>query len=294
MAKKKSKIRGGLSILVQGPPGTGKSEFAASAAEKGLSVKLLALRPKEIDSAGYVKHGINAEAELFHDPGWMPSIEEYEARGFVQLLKRLKALQQDDDVDVVVLDPITDLNELIAHELLSFEQEGDYNEAATDARQLWGTHRKKFIEVIKAATYLCHAPHPKHVICVVHTKPTSEETKVKKGGRWVTEKSSDQKAQGTRFFGDVMPLLEGSVKYDIGGEFQIQAFTDFKRERVNKGSASKPDYVTENDFGLLLKPDDERFAKVSAAYLEDERLPNHFPTLLEAIEEALEEIGGDG
>jgi hypothetical protein len=270
-----------------GAPGTGKSEYAASAAKYGLKVLLLAFRPKEIDSAGYMKYGINLNAELFHDEGWMPSVEEFEAGAFVRLLKRLRELQKDDTYDVIILDPITDVGDLIMHQILAIEEVGSPSELeGGGAIRAYGDLKRRWGEFLKAATYLCHAPHPKHVIACVHAKPVQEEGIKLKGQ--APKATSDKKSQGVQYFGDVLADLEGSVKYGLGGEFQLQLFTQFTSEKVNVGTTAKPKYETQDGWSVLVKPDKDRFAKVALGYLSDQTLPNDFGDVLTAIAKSYE------
>lgn len=260
--------RTGYSMLVIGPPGTGKSEFAASIApHTDGKVKLLALRPKEIDSAGYVKHGINAEAELFHDPGWLPSIGSFEAGAWAAFLTRLRELQTDEEYGAVIVDPITDLNEIIGHALLAPVKAADPHEAG-DPRSYYGNLKKRMMEAVKAMTYLAYAQKPKHVVAVVHARPAGEE---------------DDRVREVKYMGRIQAALEGSIRHEIGGEFQMQLFTDLRVRRENVSKGRKPKFETVRDYGLLIQPNNDRFAKLNV-YVDEARIPNDFGALLGAIE----------
>lgn len=266
-------MQGGLSTLALGPPGSGKSHLLSTAAELGRA-KLIAFRPKEINSRGYVTHGIAEDAELFHDPGWRPSIDKYEAGAWLDLMTRLDELMTDDEYDVVLFDPLTDIQEIISHEILAKENASSVDEYS-DRYGYWGQMRQKWIEFTKAITALNFASRPKHVLSAVHAKIPHEEEK---------------EEEGIRFWGDVIPSMGGSYKLDIGGEFHIQVFTRMEHEYDQKTREQ------EEFYRMQVRPSPQAQTKVSLLTKEelpaDRLLPNSYPQLLTEMREALENAGG--
>jgi len=130
-------------------------------------------------------------------------------------------------------------------------------------------------------TYLAYAKKPKHVIACCHTKTVQEELPKKRGG--MGKKHADAAMRGIRYHGNIQAMLDGSIRYDIAGEFQMQLFTDLKADRKNVGTEAKPKFETVRDYGMLLLPDKDRFAKVSTARVKEERIANDFGSLMEAI-----------
>lgn len=257
-------FRGGLSFLLVGSGGTGKSWFAGTAAERG-AAKLIAFRPKEIDSYQYVQHGLNEDAVLINDPRWAPTMDSYEAGAYQKLMRTLWDLQDDDETDIVIFDPLTDVNEIIKREILKKERVGRVKEYS-DGLSLWGEVRDRWMEVLNNMTALQYAEHPKHIIGIVHAKPPSEE---------------EEGRQGIQFHGTSLPMLQGSVKYDITAEFQVVLHTRIERNFNQKLKRQEESYVVE------VRANAERHNKIALApALQERTLPNDFGSVMDAIEEA--------
>ena len=115
-------IQGGLTGLFCGPPGTGKSHLLGTISEvEGIENPiLLAPKPREVNSAKYREHDIHSE--VFSDKGWHPAIDRFEIGAYKALYTRVVDLYEDEDYDVVLCDPFTDVVNLAAHELLMAEK----------------------------------------------------------------------------------------------------------------------------------------------------------------------------
>jgi hypothetical protein len=123
---------------------------------------------------------------------------------------------------------------------------------------------------IQRLTMLTTAKRPKWVIATQHTRPASEEDLNKK-------KHSDAKAKGVRFEGEVLPQMEGSYRYDMGGEFSIQLFTNLDKH-----------YQRGTSYQIQVGPDRERHAAIgSAPQLSVNVLPNDMPSLVRAVDDAI-------
>lgn len=259
-----SGFAGGISMLVAGPSGTGKSTLLGSAATLGRTV-LLAAKPRERNSWKYVEVGLNKTAELFADLKWRPSMGTFEADGFVRLMRRIWALHEAPDVDIVLLDPVTDVVTLAAHELMKLERVATPRDLR-DARGFYGALKYKLKEFTQALTALQYAAKPKHVLAAVHTQPASEE--------------ESERGKAVGFEGDVLPMIEGSYRQEIASEFDVVVFSGFKEEVVRQGGSVK----RERRYFIQVTPSSERFAKIALGpMLTQAQIPNDFGALLKAI-----------
>lgn len=269
----------GLSFAIIGPPKTGKSDFAGSTARLGRTL-VLATKPREANSRLYRELGV--DREIFHDPKWMPSLGMYEATAYVKLLQRIKELQTDDTYDFVVVDTFTDVVELTAAELLKVENASSPRDMA-DSQGFYGNLRYKLREVTKALSTLQFAAHPKHVIVTVHAQAAKEDQQLsaKQGGG--TKKSSDNRAKGVEYEGNVLPMIEGSYRTKFAGDFDQVFFSDI--EITNEIVDRRMQQVTK--FVLQAQPDHERHAGgVLSSLFEGKTIPNDFGHILAAAKGA--------
>lgn len=260
-------LHNGLSTLVIGAPGSGKSWLSGSIADFG-TTEVLVTKPKEASSYHYTHHPNIRNVEIFHDPNWSPALGQHEASAFIDLIKYMDELMHDDDVDNIVIDPLTDVHKLLKREILSAEDAGRMNEMS-DARGAWGDVRELWEETADKISALTYAPTPKNVVATVHAKVPSEE---------------ERESQDVEYISDVLPSIQGSFKTLLEGEFQVvvhsRVITEFdpdEREQISK-------------YRVEVRADSERHSKVAVApALEAERLPNEFSAIVEAIEEAQDE-----
>lgn len=272
-------IRGGLTGLFMGAPGTGKSWLLGTAAEVPSIERplLLAPKPREINSFKYREQGLTENAEIFVDAGWAPVIDSYESGAFTEIYKRVLSLYDDDTYDCVLLDPFTDITYLAAHELLATEKAA-FPRDLRDSIGFYGSLKYRLKDFTTALVNLAHAgKRPKHVFVAVHVQMTKEEDM--KGS-----KTAEGKAKGISFFGDVLPLIEGSYRQEIAGEFDIQGHTYVKHalERVGSKMERVAKYV------VSVNADPEKHGKAAILpRLEQAEIPNSLPELFRLIEEAV-------
>lgn len=272
----------GFNIMVLGPPKTGKSEFAASVADEvgAEETLLLAIKPREANSHGYRSRGI--KYELFHDPLWAPSTGSFEADGFLRLTQRLRDLISNDDAyGAVIVDPLTDVGDLISHELLKGAKVGSPGDL-TNTMAYYQGFKSRMNEVVKLISYLAFGKRPKHVITTCHLKPVREEAPTtvaeRRSGGGSTKEHTDKKAQGVLFEGGVLPMIDGSVAYALAGDFDMQLYSDVEtRTQVHHGKVQ-----TVTQYILQVAPDAERCASLGIAPLSSQKtIPNNFKALLD-------------
>jgi hypothetical protein len=268
-------VRGGITLLAIGPPGTGKSWLLGSIGEiTDDPVKLLAPKPREVNSYHYRTYGIDKNAEVFRDHAWAPVIDMYEAGAFTRLCKSVLMLYEDTEFGVVICDPLTDVVTLAAHELLMAEK-AESPRDLRDSIGFYGALKYKLKGFTQALTGLASpdVARPKHILAAVHAQPTQDEDikgKVTKEGQ----------AKGVEFLGDALPMIEGGYRREISGEFDIVGFTSVKHgtKVVNKKMERTTEYVVQ------LNADSERHAKAALVpRLENKTVPNTMKAVFEAL-----------
>lgn len=252
-------LRGGLLTLVVGPSGTGKSWLAGSIEDFG-PTHLIAFKPKEVDSNQYVERDI--PWDLFHDPAWSPVTESFEAQGFLQFMRRIDEIVADDEIENVILDPLTDLHHLIKHEVLSKENATKMREMS-DARGAWGDVRDLWEQAAAKITSLAFAPTPKNVVATVHAKvPTEEESE----------------RRNVEFMGSTLPSIQGSFKTILEQEFHLVLHSRVVMEYDQEAREQRENYVVE------VRASADRHNKIAIApKLVEKTVPNDFESLLGAI-----------
>jgi len=254
------------SWLLVGPPGTGKSTALGSIAEAipDARIKLLAPKPREINSFKYVEHGVRDEAEIFFDKGWAPAVGVFEAGAFTALYKRVLALYNDEDYNVVILDPLTDVVPLAAHELMAIERV-EVPRDLRDARSFYGSLKYRMKNFTQALVGLSstEAARPKHVLAAVHAQPLNDE----------------EVAKGIKALGNIQPMIEGSYRYEVGGEFDVVGYTRVSHG-MEKDASGKLARVAK--YEIQFNADNDRHAKIAIApRLLDRYLPNDMKRIFE-------------
>lgn len=272
-------MRGGLAVLVAGAPGTGKSWFLGTITEvPGVErALLLAPKPREINSYKYRANGITETAEVFHDAGWAPVVDSYDAGAFKDLYRRVLDLYNDDTYDAVILDPFTDVVALAAHELLAGEQ-AETPRDLRDPLGFYGALKYKLKGFTQSLVGLASPSlmRPKHVLVAVHVQPSKEEDI--KG-----KTTAEGRASGVEFLGDVLPMIEGAYRREIAGEFDIVGFTNLRHDNVREGNK----IVRKTNYVVQLNADPERHAKAAIVpRLEAAEISNSLPELFEVIAHA--------
>jgi len=270
-------IQGGLTGLFIGPPGTGKSHLLGTISEVDdiENPMLLAPKPREVNSAKYREHEI--ASEIFKDHRWQPALGLYEIGAFKRLYTRVMDLYEDEDHDVVLLDPFTDVVTLAAHELLMAEK-AESPRDLRDSIAFYGALKYKLKGFTQALVGLASPdlPRPKHVFATAHAQPTTEEDIKGKA-------TAEGQAKGIGFLGEVLPMIEGAYRRDIAAEFDIVGFTSLAYENVRDGKK----LVREAKFVVQLNADPARHAKVAIVpRLKEKTIPNSMVDLFRVIEEA--------
>ena len=230
------------------------------------------MRPKEADSYGYQIR--NMQVDVINDPLWLPSLvkgDKLQSTAFDDICRKVVDLYYDDTVDAVIIDPLTDVFIAAGHKTLA-----EYGVTSPEeipgkgSMQYFGNIGRDARFFIQRLCMLTTAKKPKWVLATMHTKPVSEDSMSQK-------KTTDTRAKGVRFEGEVLPQMEGSYRYDLAGEFAIQVF-----------STVEIHYKDGIKYNIQVAPDRERHAAVGAAPLLDVKsLPNTMPDLVKAVDDAL-------
>ena len=276
-------LKGGLTGLFIGPPGVGKSYLLGSTlalpgVARGL---LLAAKPREANSFLYRQHAAKLDVETFRDHRWAPTIDKYEAGAFTKLFKRVLDLYDDDTYDVVLLDPITDVVTLAAHELLAHERAATPRDLR-DAIGFYGSLKYKLKDFTQSLTGLASPDlkRPKHVFWTVHSQPTKEDQVQKDKS---VKESSDNRGAGIQFMGDELPAIEGGYRREIAGEFDIVGFSSVKYEMTKVGNVMS----REAKYVVQLNADPERHAKAAVVpRLKEKEVANSMVEIFRVIKEA--------
>lgn len=265
---------GGITGLFIGYPGSGKSWLLGSIGEIAKNPLLIAPKPREINSFQYRKYGLDQTAKIFKDHRWKPSLDSFEAGAFVEMERFILSLYEDEEHDVILLDPLTDVVNLAAHDLLK----GEKAETPKDLRDsigFYGALKYRLKNFVQTLTGLASPDlaRPKHVLVAVHAQPTKESDI--KGNA-----TADKTGKGVEFQGDVLPMIEGGYRREIAGEFDVVGFTSLKHERsISGGKVS----VSER-YIVQLNADSERHAKAAMApRLSESEVGNTMSEVLQAI-----------
>ena len=259
-------------VLWMGPPGTGKSYGAATVAKLGKTL-LLACKGREARSIGYVQNKKNVDTEIYEDVKWTPSLKRFQADAYMNLLRRLDALYEDDTYDAVIIDPFTDFAGSIAHHILAPIGVGSPGDMA-DTFAFYVSLKDKADEAIRLATGLAtHAKRPKHVIVTMHVQPPKEEQIIK----GVAKPSADKVARGIEYEGSVLPMIDGAYRRKMAGDFDIVIYSGVDQRFNKKSKKQEPWYY------IQISPDRDKHSKIAVGIPTTDQIDNDFSKLLEAI-----------
>ena len=276
-----------VSIVILGAPGLGKSTLAGSVMELPEVEKALLLiaKPGEEKSWLYEKYGLSDNAEIYFDEGWLPTLDQYKAGAYISLLRRIEGLRQDDEYDAVIIDPGTDVGELITHHLLAPNKVGSPGDLP-NTQQYYAQLASKAQEFVGRANLLACAglaKRPKFVLIPWHTQPPKEGI-VQNLGQGVKTKteSADQKGQGIEYEGLVLPQLEGKYRRKLNADVDVTVFCDVEtKKKVVDGKMTES-----TEFLMQVVPNKDRHSKIRIApTLGKAMIPNRMVALAEAIEE---------
>jgi len=276
----------GISLVNIGGPGMGKSTFAASVCEvvDPERVLLLITKPREKSGWLYRKYGLNVRAEVFYDKGWNPEVGNFKAGAWKKLVKYVDDLSDDDKYDAVILDSGTDAIFLLEQQIAS-----NYGgEVPEHARQNYykdlRDKSRDFINSLVALSISDLTKNPKHIIVPWHSQPPKEAAQLSKAQGGGTKPSADQLALGSEYEGKVLPMIEGSYRRKLAGDFScvVQA-TIMPAKRVMNKDTKKLEQVGAQ-YMIQVQGDADFHAKVAdAPPMTQKYLPNDFKTLYNLI-----------
>ena len=276
-----------ISMVILGAPGLGKSTLAGSIMELEQVEKaaLLIAKPGEEKSWLYEKYGLTNDAELFYDLAWNPTLGEFKAGAYLKLMRRLRELQKDDSFDAVIIDPGTDVINLLEHHILEPQGVGSPGELR-DTMGFYRQLKDKAQEFVMYA-HLLSTPlvkRPKFVLIPWHTQPPKEATTVSLGqGMKQKVESADQKGQGIEYEGMVLPMVEGSYRRKLAADVDVVVYCDIQTE--NKIVDKKRVEVTEHVIQVV--PNKDRHSKIRIApTLAGKYIKNNMVDLMRAVEES--------
>lgn len=272
-------LNGGITALFIAPPGAGKSWMLGSILEcAGVErALLLAAKPREANSYMYRKHRDRLDVETFRDHAWAPAADSFKAGAFTTLFKRILTLYEDETYDAIILDPLTDVAYLAAHELMQHERVSTPRDLR-DPIGFYGALKYKMKDFTQSLTGLAATSlaRPKHVLVSIHAQPFKDEDLKGKA-------TMESKAQGSKFLGEVLPMMEGGYRGEIAGEFDVVGFNSLKYENVKVGNT----ITREARFVVQLNADPERHAKAAVVpRLKEKEVANNMNEIFRVIEEA--------
>jgi hypothetical protein len=274
-----------ISVVTLGGPGLGKSTFASTVCKlvKPEKVLLIVAKPGEEKSWGYMEHGLNDRAELYYDLGWNPTLGEFKAGAYIQLLKRLRGLLDDTEFEAVIIDPGTDVVNLLEHHILAPSKVGSPGELS-DTQVFYRQLRDKAQEFVLTAHLLSTplAKKPKFVIIPWHTQPPKEGVfeKIAPGVR-DKKKSPDERGAGIEYEGNVLPMLEGAYRRKLMGDVDVVVVCHI--ETVKNRKTNPP--TEEARYTVRVVPNNDEHTKVRIApSLAVSSIPNDMAELVKLVE----------
>ena len=278
-----------ISMVILGAPGLGKSTLAGSVCELEQVDKclLIVAKPGEEKSFMYQRHGLTEKAELYYDADWLPTLSMYKADSYLRLLRRIEELRKDTEYDAVIIDPGTDVAELISHHILAPYKVGSYGDLP-NTQSYFAQLADKAREFIGRANLLSTpiASKPKFVLIPFHTQPPKEGMVVNLGqGMKEKQQSADQKAAGIEYEGMVLPQIEGKYRRKLLADIDCVVYCDIETKRQLDPKTKKMVEVVEHQIQVV--PNKDRHSKIRIApTLAGQMIPNNMKALLEAVEES--------
>ena len=250
-------------IGVVGVPGSGKSFLARSAAKAG-ETHVAIIDPKE--EAFYASSG--CKVELITDLDWRPHLREFNATGYLRLLKWLDARAKDAS-KFIVIDPMSEASDLILHEVLKVHQTNDPSDL-DHGRAYTGHDQKVFSELLIELRRL-HA-RGKTVIATFHAAMKELE-----GAGDATKQKAMSGQVEWKFDDQLLPAMNSSkTRQRVSSPFDLWLYT--KPQGFGPG----------RKFYVTAIADQVRPAKHSVTFkagVNPALLPNTIKDLLAAIEE---------
>jgi len=278
-------LEDGISAIDIGGPGMGKSTFLGSVCEvvDPKRVCLLVTKPREKSGWLYRKYGL--KAEVFYDSGWNPELGKFKATAWKALIKRIDELTNDEKYDAVLCDSGTDAIFSLENQIVS-KYAGEIPEHARQAyyRDLRDKSRD-FVNSLVALSISEFTKSPKHVLVAWHSQPPKEAAQIPKSQGGGTKPSADQLALGVEYEGKVLPMIEGSYRRKLAGDFScvVQAtILPAKKHVMNDKTGKREDMPAQ--YMIQVIGDEDFHAKVAdAPPMTEKYLPNSFKALYNEI-----------
>lgn len=279
-------------VVVLGPYGFGKSTLLGMMMEEALAeghkALLIATRKREVSSWYYQKlireYPDTFDAVPLLDEDWQPAKGKYDADAFLKYLDVCDMLADDDEYRAVAIDSGTHLMKSAWHECLKPYRVGDPGELGQGDNRFgpYGSLAGKMEQAILALDPLKDAPLPKIVGIAWHSQPAKDETLqvLSDGNTKITQKkpSADQKAEGIEYGGNVLPMILGRYRRELGNDVDVVVWADILYERQAKKSGStsrekRPRYV------LQVVSDEDRQCKVPGPLPNNKYIDNDWQEL---------------
>ncbi len=293
-------MKGGLgeyfSVVVLGPYGTGKSTMAGTMAkyikEKyGKKTLLIATLPREQNSWKYKELGEDyLDCALIDDENWRPDLKDTQgmnalkATGFASALQLLEWLYTDETYGGVILDSGTEHAEQAWHAALAAS--GVASTSEIDGQSRWLPYERldsMLDQSVKSLVGLTTAPIPKFVMITWHVQAPKEDTVENVGDKnnpiKVTKESSDHKAQGVEYEGDVLPMVRGKFRRKLGSNVDAMIFTELKNEKKFDGKS----IVEDVQYVVQVRANPERHSKIPGPMPSVSHIPNDFEHLVAVL-----------
>jgi len=234
---------------------------------------------------GYIASMVSAlKQKCFFDKDWNPNVDKYKATAWKALNKRIEELHSDDKYDAIILDSGTDAIFLLEQSILA-TYEGTVPEHARQSyyRDLRDKSRD-FISALVSLTNSDIVDNPKHILVSWHAQPPKEAAQLSKAQGGGTKPSADQIALGVEYEGKVLPMIEGSYRRKLAGDFscvvqaEISPAGKFMNKETKRMESKGAQYL------IQVQGDADFHAKVAdAPPMKEKYLPNNFKALYDAV-----------
>ena len=223
------------------------------------------------------------EAELFFDTQWIPGLKRYKAGAYNRLLNWLVDMQDDDKYSAIIIDPGTDVVNLIEHTILEPYGKGSFGELpdTMGAYRSLGDMSQEFLQTAALLSSKL-VKRPKWVIVPWHVQPAKEGQYVKVApGQREKQESGDEKGAGIEYEGAVLPMLEGRYRRKLAGDVDMVVYCDIDIKRNLRLQKDEVEYF------LQIAPNKDRHAKIRSTVIsENVKIPNSMKALIEVMERA--------
>lgn len=275
--------------MVAGPPGTGKSWFCGSIAEycEPEEILVIATMPREAESYMYQKHDV--DVCVVYDHRWIPDRGKFEATGYNELLKIFEDLRTDTKYKAIIIDNGTEMGELAWHDAMA--PHGVSSPAKIKGNNKWDPYVQITENIQQLLTGMMiltgkiitpdgdelptGVARPKFVWVPWHLQPPKE----KPDG----DESADEKAKGSEYMGEMLPMLKGGFRRKIAGFFSAVVYSGIVSVQTGEGMKMEPNYVVQ------VIGDHEKHAKIPGPMpdkkdlIRGKYIPNNFSEFMKLL-----------